>query len=236
MNDRARMQQPDCTTPKQEIFEALAELAQAIGHVNRLELLEHLAQGPRTVEELSLRSGMAFANTSRHLQILRRAGVVRNERQGKNVVYSLTGTAGIVLLIKALGSAAEAHSAVVDRALNAYYRIHDNHPPLTREGLAARLGDDATLVIDVRAEDEFAISHIPGAINIPFIDLHRHLADLPTTGEIVVYCRGPYCAQAYEAAGLLRSQGFRVLRLEDGFPEWRAFGFPVADGPGPAGG
>lgn len=234
MNDRDPMQQPSRATPKQEIFEALAELAQAIGHVNRLELLEHLAQGPRSVEELSLRSGMAFANTSRHLQILRRAGIARSERQGKNVIYSLTGAAEIVLLIKALGRAAEAQNAVVERSLNAFYRTHDSHPPLTREGLAERLRGGGTFVIDVRAEDEFAISHIPGAINIPFIDLHHRLADLPETGEIVVYCRGPYCAQAYEAAGPLRSQGFRVMRLEDGFPEWRAFGFPVEDGPGAA--
>ncbi|WP_112310435.1 ArsR/SmtB family transcription factor [Pseudogemmobacter bohemicus] len=218
---------PACTTPKQEIFESLASLAQAVGHVNRLELLEHLAQGPRTVEDLSLRSGMAFANTSRHLQILRRAGIVRTEREGKFARYSLNGTAEIVLLIKALGQAAEKHDAAVDRALNTHFRNHDASPPLRREELAERLRAGGSLVIDVRAEDEFAVSHIPGASNIPMFDLHNHLEDLPAGREIIVYCRGPYCAQAYEAVGFLRSQGRTAIRLEDGFPEWRAFGFPV---------
>lgn len=221
------MTQDTCATPKQEIFESLAELAQAVGHVNRLELLEHLAQGARSVEELSTRSGMAFANTSRHLQILRRAGVVKSERQGKKVVYSLTGPTEAVLLIKALGQMGEAHVATVARRLATSYRIHDDAAPVTREELAEGITEAGALVIDVRAEDEFAVGHIPGAINIPMLDLHQHLARLPRDRRIVVYCRGPYCVQAYEAAGLLRSQRFDARRLEDGFPEWRALGFPV---------
>lgn len=219
------MTQDACATPKQEIFENLAELAQAVGHVNRLELLEHLAQGARSVEELSMRSGMAFANTSRHLQILRRAGIVRSERQGKKVIYRLTGPTEAVLLIKALGRMGEVHVAAVARRLATSYRIHDDTAPTTREELAGLIAE--ALVLDVRAEDEFAAGHIPGAINIPMPGLHRHLARLPRDRRIVVYCRGPYCVQAYEAAGLLRSQGFDARRLEDGFPEWRALGFPV---------
>lgn len=221
------MTQDTCATPKQDIFQSLAEPAQAIGHVNRLDLLEHLAQGPRSVEELSTRSGMAFANTSRHLQILRRAGIVRTERQGKKVVYSLTGPTEMVLLIKALGRMGEAHVATVGQRLNASDRIHDSAPPVTREDLAGRMAGEALLALDVRAGDEYAVGHVPGAINIPMLELHQSLARLPRDRMIVVYCRGPYCVQAYEAAGLLRSQGFDARRLEDGFPEWRALGFPV---------
>lgn len=221
------MTQDTCATPKQEIFESLAELAQAVGHVNRLELLEHLAQGARSVEELSTRSGMAFANTSRHLQILRRAGIVRSERQGKKVIYRLTGPTEAVLLIKALGRMGEVHVAAVARRLATSYRIHDDTAPVTRDELAGQLGADSILVVDVRAEDEFELGHIPGAVSIPMLDLHQSLARLPRDRMIVVYCRGPYCVQAYEAAGLLRSQGFTARRLEDGFPEWRALGFPV---------
>ncbi|SEC27290.1 metalloregulator ArsR/SmtB family transcription factor [Rhodobacter sp. 24-YEA-8] len=221
------MTQDSCATPKQDIFLSLAELAQAIGHVNRLELLEHLAQGPRSVEELSTRSGMAFANTSRHLQVLRRAGIARTERQGKKVVYSLTGPTEVVLLIKALGQMGEVHVATVGQRLNASYRIHDNMPPVTRDELAVQLGLETVLVVDVRAEDEFELGHIPSSVNIPMLDLHQNLARLPKDRMIVVYCRGPYCVQAYEAAGLLRSQGLKARRLEDGFPEWRALGFPI---------
>ncbi|REF72601.1 metalloregulator ArsR/SmtB family transcription factor (plasmid) [Paracoccus versutus] len=228
------MTQVTCATPKQDIFLSLAELAQAVGHVNRLELLEHLAQGPRSVEELSTRSGMAFANTSRHLQILRRAGILKTERQGKKVVYSLTGPVEVVLLIKALGQLGEVHVAAVGQSLGTYYRVHDDKPPLSRDELADLIAEDAVFVVDVRAEDEFELGHIPDAINIPMLDLHQNLDRLPRDRRIAVYCRGPYCVQAYEAAGFLRSQGFDARRLEDGFPEWRALGFPV-EAVGPAG-
>jgi ArsR family transcriptional regulator len=215
------------TGPKQAIYASLAEVARALGHEHRLELLEHLAQGSRTVEELAVRAALTFANTSRHLQILRRARLVEAERRGKHVLYRLAGDAEVVGLTGALGRVGERNLAEVGRVMADYFRARDALEPVSREELAARLRDGLVTVLDVRPEDEFARGHLPGALNIPLAALERRLAELPTGREIVAYCRGPYCVLSFEAVEALRARGYRVRRLADGYPEWKAAGLPV---------
>jgi ArsR family transcriptional regulator len=215
------------TGPKQAIYGSLAEVAQALGHAHRLELLEHLAQGERSVEELSARASLTFANTSRHLQILRRARLVETERRGKHVLYRLAGDAEVVALMQALGRVGERNVAEVNRVMTDYFRARDAFEAVSRDDLLARLQDDMVTVLDVRPEDEFAVGHLPGALNIPLAELERRLGELPADREVIAYCRGPYCVLSFEAVAALRERGYRVHRLEDGYPEWKAAGLPV---------
>lgn len=218
--------------PKQAVFAGLAEIAQALGHPHRLELLEHLGQGQRSVEELAALAGLTFANASRHLQILRRAALVATRRDGKRVLYSVAGEDDVIALLKALGRVGERNAAEIERVMTAYFRTRDAMEPVTRKGLIKRLRDGLVTVLDVRPEAEFALGHLPSALNIPWPALKRRLAELPNGREIVAYCRGPYCVLSFEAVALLRTRGYAVHRLEDGFPEWRAAGFPVEGGTG----
>lgn len=213
--------------PKQTIFGHLAEVAQALGHAHRLELLEHIAQGERSVEALSTRTSLTFANTSRHLQILRRARLVETERRGKHVLYRLAGDTAVVDLMLALGRVGERNVAEIDRVMTDYFRDRDVLEPVSREDLVLRLKDGLVTVLDVRPEDEFALGHVPGALNIPFGELERRLRELPADREIVAYCRGPYCVLSFEAVAALRARGFKARRLEDGLPEWKASGLPL---------
>jgi rhodanese-related sulfurtransferase len=213
--------------PKQTVYENLAEVAQALGHAHRLELLEHLAQGARSVEQLSARARLAFANTSRHLQILRRARLVETERRGKNILYRLAGEPEVVALIKALGRVGERNVAEIGRIVTDYFQARDALEPVSRDDLVAKLRDDLVTLLDVRPEDEFALGHLPGALNIPFAELERRLGELSKGREVIAYCRGPYCVLSFEAVLALRTRGYRVRRLEDGFPEWKAAGLPV---------
>lgn len=215
------------TGPKQAIYNSLAEVAQALGHAHRLELLEHLAQGERSVEELSARASLTFANTSRHLQILRRARLVETERRGKQVFYRLAGDVEVVALMLALGRVGERNVAEVNRVMTDYFRARDALESVSREELVSRLQDGLVTVLDVRPEDEFALGHLPGALNIPLAELERRLGELPPDREVVAYCRGPYCVLSFEAVAALRERGYRVHRLEDGYPEWKAAGLPV---------
>ncbi|WGY70467.1 ArsR family transcriptional regulator [Burkholderia cepacia] len=216
--------------PKQAIYASLAEVAQAIGHPNRLELLEHLAQRERSVEELTALSGMTFANTSRHLQILRRARLVDTERRGKHIVYRLAGDSEVVVLMKALGRVGERNVAEVNKVMGDYFHARDALEPVSRDELTARLADGLVTLLDVRPQDEFAQGHLPGALNIPLSELDARVGELPAGTEIVAYCRGPYCVFAVEAVAALRARGFTAVRLEDGFPEWKAAGLAVETG------
>lgn len=213
--------------PKQAIFASLAEVAQALGHAHRLELLEHLAQGERSVEGLAARAGLNFANASRHLQILRRARLVEAQRHGKHVLYRLAGDAQVVELMKALGRVGERNVAEVNRVMTDYFHTRDALEAVSREDLVSRLHDGLVTVLDVRSEDEFALGHLPGALNIPLTELERRLAELPANREVIAYCRGPYCILSFEAVAALRTRGYVVHRLEDGYPEWKAAGLPV---------
>jgi rhodanese-related sulfurtransferase/DNA-binding transcriptional ArsR family regulator len=213
--------------PKQAVFASLAEIAQALGHAYRLELLEHVGQGERSVEDLASRTGLTFANASRHLQILRRARLVEPRREGKRMLYSLTSGDEVVRLMQALGRVGERNRAEIERVMATYFRARDELEPVSREDLLGRLRDGLVTVLDVRPEDEFSLGHVPGALNIPLPALERHLAELPHDREIIAYCRGPYCVLSFEAVATLRARGFRVRRLEDGYPEWKAAGLPI---------
>ena len=214
--------------PKQHVFGSLAAIAQALGHAHRLELLEHLGQGERSVEDLAARSGLTLANASRHLQLLRRAALVEGRREGKRVFYRLTGEDGVVDLLRALSRVGERNSAEIARVMATYFRARDEFEPVSRQELMERLRCGSAAVLDVRPEDEFNLGHVPDALNIPLAQLERRLAELPGDREIVAYCRGPWCVLSFEAVALLRDKGYRARRLEDGFPEWKMVGFPIS--------
>ncbi len=220
------------TKPKAVIYENLAEVAQALGHAHRLELLEHIAQGPRSVETLAARAGLTFANASRHLQILRRARLVEGERVGKQVFYRLSGEAEVVALMKALGALGERNIAEIERVQADYFLARDSLEPISRDELLDRIESGMVTVLDVRPEDEFAAGHLPRAVNIPIRDLDRRLSELPAGREVIAYCRGPYCVLSFDAVAALRTKGVTARRLEDGYPEWKAAGLPVEMAPG----
>lgn len=216
--------------PKQALFAAFAAVARALGHPLRLEILEHLAQGPRGVEALAARLGQSTANTSQHLQQLRRAGLVASRRDGRFVRYRLAD-AGVPALMAALSGLAERNLAEVERVRRGYFEARDGMEPVSRAELVERTRAGLVTVLDVRPADEFGMGHVPGAVNIPLDELEARLAELDPGQEIVAYCRGPYCVLAFEAVAALRRRGFAVRRLQDGFPEWKAAGLPVAMAP-----
>jgi rhodanese-related sulfurtransferase/DNA-binding transcriptional ArsR family regulator len=208
---------------------ALAEVAKALGHEHRVELIEQLAQGPRSVEALAERVGLTVANASQHLQQLRRAGLVRTQRDGKRVIYRLAnGTeADIVSLLGALRHVAEHAIASMERVVTAYFRARDQLEPVAATELVTRLREGSVVLLDVRPHDEYGLGHLPGALNIPLGQLEQRLAELPRKQEIVAYCRGAYCVLSFEAVAALRAHGFNVRRFEEGFPEWKAAGLPI---------
>lgn len=212
--------------PKQALYSEFASVARALGNQHRLEILEHLAQGERGVEAVAERVGLTIANASQHLQQLRRAGLVASRRDGKFVLYRLADEA-VLGLMAALSDVAQRNLAEVDRIRRTYFDERDSMEPVSREELLARSHDGLVTVLDVRPPDEFAVGHLPGAINIPLSELEKRLAELDPDHEIVAYCRGPWCVLSFEAVAALRSRGFKVRRLEDGLPEWRAAGLPV---------
>ena len=216
-------------SPKLALFAQFAAVAKALAHPLRLELLEQLAQGGRSVEVLADRTGVSIANASQHLQQMRRAGLVTARREGKYVFYRLADDA-VLALLASLRRIAERNLAEVERVVRSYFYHRDSLEPVSRSELARRVKSGRVLVLDVRPQDEFALGHLPGALNIPLGELKRRLADLGSHREIVAYCRGPYCVLSYEAVASLRARGFRARRLEDGFPEWRAAGLPVEVG------
>lgn len=215
--------------PKQALFAQFATVAKTLGHAHRLELLEQVAQGERNVEVLADRTGLSIANASQHLQHMRRAGLVANRRDGKFVYYRLADDA-VLELLAALRKIAERNVAEVERVVRSYFDARDSLEAVSREELLERSRAGTVTILDVRPEDEFALGHLPGALNVPLRDLEARLGDIDPKQEIVAYCRGPYCVLSYEAVARLRARGFKVRRLEDGLPEWRAAGLPVIDG------
>lgn len=212
--------------PKQALFEQLALVARALGSAARLELLDFLAQGERSVEDLAQVAGLSMANTSKHLQQLKSTGLVEASRDGKHIRYRLSDER-VLDAIGDLRILAEAHLEQVDRLVSSYLRSRDALEPLPATELMARARDGLVTVIDVRPPEEYAQGHIAGALNIPLDKLRRRLKDLPRDREIVAYCRGPWCVLSYEAVARLRKAGIDARRLEDGLPEWRRAGLPV---------
>jgi ArsR family transcriptional regulator len=213
-------------SPKQALYAEFASVARAIGHSHRLEILEHLAQGERGVDALSARLGLSMANASQHLQQLRRAGLVASRRDGKFILYRLADDM-VLALLSSLRQVAERNIAEVDRIVRGYFAGRDNMEPVSRRELFERMRAGLVTVLDVRPADEFASSHLPGAMNIPLSELEARLSELNPSQEGVAYCRGAYCVLSFEAVAKLRAGGFQARRLEDGLPEWRAAGLPL---------
>jgi ArsR family transcriptional regulator len=216
-------------SPKLALFAEFAAVAKSLGHAHRLELLEQLAQGERSVEVLADRTGLSVANASQHLQHLRRTGLVANRRDGKFVHYRLTDDA-VLDVLAALRRIAERNVAEVERVVRSYFDARDSLEAVSREELLQRSKAGTVTILDVRPEDEFALGHLPSALNIPLRELEARLGEIDPGQEVVAYCRGPYCVLSYEAVAQLRACGFKVRRLEDGLPEWRAAGLPVIAG------
>lgn len=216
-------------SPKKKLFENFARVAKALASDNRLELLEALAQGERSVDGLAQASGMSVANTSHHLHVLRDGGLVQSRKEGLNVIYKLSSDE-VLNLVTSLRKIAEAHLAEVERIVRESFDSRDELKPVRRDELMRMAAAGEAMVIDVRPSGEYEAGHVPGAINIPIDSLPQRLMELPLTQEIVAYCRGPYCMLAFEAVAQLRLHGYRARRLEDGFPEWKAKQLPVAQG------
>lgn len=211
---------------KQLLFAQFARVAKALANPNRLELLEFLAQGERSVEGLSKASGLSVANTSQHLQQLRQNGLVLTRKEGQHVYYRLSGD-DVIKVLSCLRRVAEGHLADVTQLVETYLTIKDSLEPLPASELISRARDGLVTVLDVRPEEEFQAGHLPGAINIPLNQLEKRLKQLSRESEVVAYCRGPYCVLAFEAVARLREQGYQARRLENGFPEWKQAGLPV---------
>jgi ArsR family transcriptional regulator len=214
------------------MFPKLAHAARAIGHEHRLELIEHLGQGARTVEALARLAGLEVANASQHLQALRRAGLVSATRAGKYVHYRLADPA-VVQIVEDLRRLVERQAAEAGDVVQEFLRDRDSLEAVSQDELVARVRDGLVTLLDVRPADEFDAGHLPGAVNVPLAELGKRLRSLPRRQEIVAYCRGPYCVLSFEAAAALRARGYRVRRLETGFPQWRAAGLPVETRGGP---
>ena len=203
---------------KDAVFEAIAVMGKAFASPRRLELLDLLAQAPRTVDELARASGQSTANASQHLQALHAAGMVTRTREGTSVRYALAGDEVLKLWLDLRGAAA-ARLAEVERAARDY--LGDDVDAIGRDELIKRLRRGDVVLVDVRPTEEFEAGHIEGARSIPIEELEERLAELPADREIVAYCRGPFCAYAHDAVRQLRAAGRDARRLEEGWPEWR---------------
>jgi rhodanese-related sulfurtransferase/predicted transcriptional regulator len=211
---------------KQDLFAQFARVGKALSNGNRLELLEFLAQGERSVDQLAKISGLSVANTSQHLQQLRQAGLIVSRKQGLKVFYQLSGD-DVLSLFEALRAVAGRHVAEVERLVNTFLTVKDKLEPISREELLERTRQGRVTVLDVRPPEEFAAGHVPGAVNVPLSELEAHLQELDPNQEVVAYCRGPHCVLAYDAVAKLRERGLKAWRLQDGFPEWKHAGLPV---------
>ena len=211
---------------KKQLFEQFARVGKALASGHRLELLEFLAQGERTVEGLAEVTGLSVANASQHLQHLRRVGLVAARKRGLHVHYRLADPA-VSELLAAMEKIAERQFADVERLVRTYLTAKDSLEPVSRTDLRKRLTRGSVTVLDVRPPEEFRAGHVPRAVNVPVKNIEAYCKRLPRNKEIVAYCRGPYCVLAFEAVSRLRALGYRARRLEDGFPEWKTAGLPV---------
>lgn len=214
---------------KNTLYGHVARIGKAFSSPCRLELLDLLAQGPRTVDALAREAGQTLANTSQHLRVLRAARLVDADKRGVFVACRLADDQ-VAALFLALRELADSRLAEIERTKRAFLEERGALEPVDRQALIARVRAGRATVLDVRPRDEYRAGHIRGALSIPLAELRRRLAELPRNRDIVAYCRGPYCVMAVEAVRILRGHGLRAARLEDGVLEWRARGFDVAVG------
>jgi rhodanese-related sulfurtransferase len=216
-------------TWKNGVYEQLARIGKSLASGPRLEILDLLCQGPRTVEAIATEVGHSVANTSHHLQGLRRARLVEGEKRGTHVLYRLADEQ-VCTFYRSLRQLGESRLLEIHAVTKQFLEERGALEPVDLEVLITRVRRGEATVLDVRPAEEYQVGHIPGALSVPLAELKRRIGELPRTREVVAYCRGPYCVMAVEAVELLRRRGFKAVRLEEGVADWRARGFPVAVG------
>ena len=214
---------------KDPLYAQFARIGHAVASPKRIEFLDLLSQGEKTVEQLSDQSATPVKNTSAHLRVLRQARLVETRRSGTFVYYRLAGD-DVFRFVRDLESLGRSRLAEVEQVANLYIDGCDELEPVSIKELRRRMREGDITVIDVRPEEEYLAGHIPGALSIPVAQLKRRLAEIPKRNDVVAYCRGPYCVYSVEAVGILRRHGYRARRANDGLPDWRASGLPVAVG------
>jgi rhodanese-related sulfurtransferase len=211
---------------KDAIYDQFARIGKAVASPKRLELLDLLCQGERTVEVLAREANLSVANTSQHLQVLRGAHLAEAEKRGLHVVYRIAEPQ-VADFFHALRSLAETQLAEVEQLTRRFFAGKEGLEPVDRKTLLERVGTGMVAVLDVRPPEEYQAGHLPGALSIPLPELRRRLAELPRDREIVAYCRGPYCVLSAEAVEILRAEGFRAVRMEEGVQEWQQHGLSI---------
>lgn len=214
---------------KQAVYEQLARIGSSLGSGPRLEIIDLLCQGPRTVEAIAGEVAQSVANTSHHLQALRRARLVEGEKRGTHVLYRLADE-DVCAFYRSLRRLAESRLLEIQMVTRQFLEERGALEPVDVEALIARVRSGEVTVLDVRPTEEYEAGHIPGALSVPLAELKRRLGEVPRGRDIVAYCRGPYCVMAVEAVELLRRKGFKAIRLEDGVPDWRARGLSIEVG------
>lgn len=220
------MKQSSDAERKTRLYEAIGRVALALGSAGRLQILEFVAQGERAVDALASMTGLSVANTSKHLQALRQAGLVSARKDGLRVYYSIAGD-DVAALLTALREVSEHRVAEVEQILRVWLAHRDEMEAVPAQEVLERAKKGLVVILDVRPPEEFSAGHLPGAINIPIHELEKRLKELPKRKEVIAYCRGPYCLMSYDAVSLLRKKGMKARRLEAGLPEWRSAGFPI---------
>ena len=216
---------------KDALYEGFAAVAKALASGRRAEIVDVLAQGERSVEEIAGEIDQSVANTSHHLRAMARAGLLTTRREGTRIFYALASDR-VGELWSALRDVAAEHTAGLERLVDAYLGERDGLDTIDRDELARRIRRGDVVILDVRPEAEFSAGHIVGATSVPINELRKHMKALPKDADVVAYCRGPYCVYADDAVRELNRRGYRARRLVDGYPEWKRAGLPVAIGKG----
>src|SRR6266550_6773040 len=214
---------------KDPLYAQFARIGHAVANAKRIELLDLLSQGEKTVEMLAEQSATPIKNASAHLRVLRQARLVETRRDGTYVHYRLAGD-DVFRFVRDLESLGRNRIAEVEQVATLYIDGRDELEPVSIKELRRRMREGDVTVIDVRPEEEYLAGHIPGALSIPVAQLKRRLGEVPKRKDVVAYCRGPYCVYSVEAVGILRKHGYRARRANEGLPDWRASGWPVAAG------
>ena len=216
---------------KDALYEGFAEVAKALASGRRAEIVDVLAQGERSVDEIATEIGQSVANTSHHLRAMARAGLLRTRRDGTRIFYALASDR-VGELWSTLRDVATEHAVGLERLVDSYLGERDGLDTIDRDELDRRIRCGDVVILDVRPEAEFSSGHIPGAMSVPIAELRKHIKALPKDADVVAYCRGPYCVYADDAVRELNRRGYRARRLVDGFPEWKRAGLPVVSGEG----